>query len=170
MIPLFKVWMAEDLSRVNSVLRSGYIGQGAVVEEFESRLAERIGSPYVLAVNSGTSALDLALSVIGVGPGDEVISTPMTCSATNHAINNRGAQLVWADIDPISGLISPESIASAVTPATKAIVVVDWGGERLGGTCALFLSHSGSTPHALRDRCSAGITPIPHQRVISKKD
>ena len=131
MIPLFKVWMSPFASgRVATVLNSGYIGQGPVVEAFEAALAQRIGTPNVLSTNSGTSAIDLALACIGVGPGDEVISTPMTCSATNMPIHNRGATIVWADIDSRSGLISPESIEAAITPRTKAIVVVDWAGER----------------------------------------
>ena len=134
MIPLFRAWVSPNAAdAVRRVLETNpsYIGQGPVVEAFESRLSERVGSPFVLTTNSGTSALDLALATIGVGPGDEVISTPMTCSATNHAINNTGARIVWADIDPISGLISPESIAAAITPRTKAIMVVDWAGERV---------------------------------------
>jgi dTDP-4-amino-4,6-dideoxygalactose transaminase len=113
------------------VLESGYIGQGEKVEEFEEKLAQRVGTRNVLTVNSGTSALDLALACLEVGPGDEVISTPMTCSATNHSINNTGATIVWADIDPITGLISPESVTRAITEKTKAVVVVDWGGERV---------------------------------------
>lgn len=133
MLPLFKVWMSPEAKhRVAKVLDSGYVGQGAVVEEFEERLADRVGTRNVLTVNSGTSALDLALACIGVGPGDEVISTPMTCSATNHAINNTGATIVWADINPISGIISAESVTRQITDRTKAVVVVDWGGEMVG--------------------------------------
>lgn len=132
MIPLFKVWASPKAAgRVEQVLSSGYLGQGPVVEEFESELARLTGTPNILTTSSGTAALDLALACLDVGPGDEVISTPMTCSATNHAINNTGATIVWADIDPISGLISAESVTRAITERTRAVVVVDWGGERV---------------------------------------
>jgi dTDP-4-amino-4,6-dideoxygalactose transaminase len=119
--------------RVKAVLESDpcYVGQGPVVEEFERELAKLTGTPNILTTSSGTAALDLALACLEIGPGDEVISTPMTCSATNHAINNTGATIVWADIDPISGLIFPESVTQAITDRTKAVVVVDWGGERV---------------------------------------
>ena len=131
-IPLFKVFMADNApDKVSAVLRSGYIGQGERVEEFEAALASRTETKNILTTNSGTAALELALACIGVGPGDEVISTPMTCSASNHVINNSGARIVWADIDPISGLISPEAVTQAITDRTKAVVAVDWAGERV---------------------------------------
>jgi dTDP-4-amino-4,6-dideoxygalactose transaminase len=119
----------EAKHSVARVLDSGYVGQGEKVEEFEEKLAHRMGTRSVLTVNSGTSALDLALVCLEIGLGDEVISTPMTCSATNHAINNTGATIVWADIDPISGLISAEAVTRSITERTRAIVTVDWAGE-----------------------------------------
>lgn len=129
-IPLFKVLMAPSAKdRVAEVLDSGYIGQGPVVDEFEAKLKEVLDSPVdVLTVNSGTSALDLALHLAGVGHGDEVVTTAQTCTATTSAIVNRGAIPVWADIDPRTGLIAPESVAEAIGPKTKAIMAVDWGG------------------------------------------
>lgn len=129
-IPLFKVLMSPDApERVKQVLMSGYIGQGPVVDEFEAKLKELFESPVdVLTVNSGTSALDLALHLAGVGHGDEVCTTAATCTASNSVIANRGAIPVWADVDSLSGLISPESVARAIGPKTKAIMAVDWGG------------------------------------------
>lgn len=132
MINLFRVWMTPEAShRVATVLSSGFIGEGPVVREFEQKLGELIGTTNVVAVNSGTSALDLALACLNTGPGDEIITTPMTCSATIHAINNTGATIVWADIDPISGLLTSESVTPLITENTKAVVPVDWGGERV---------------------------------------
>jgi len=130
-IRLFKVAMAPEAERaVADVLASGFIGQGPKVEEFEQALQETLDCPYPpLTTNSCTSALDLALHLIGVGPGDEVISTPMTCTATNGVIVNRGAQIVWADVNPFSGLISPEGVGRLVSRRTKAIMAVDWGGK-----------------------------------------
>lgn len=129
-IPLFNVTMAPDAAlRVAAVLGSGYIGQGPRCEEFEAALAPVLGTPAPpLLLNSCTSAIDLALHLIGVGPGDEVVTTPMTCTATNSPIVTRGARPVWADIDPATGLIDPADVAQKLTPATKAILAVDWGG------------------------------------------
>lgn len=109
-------------------LSSGYIGQGPKVEEFEKKLAKFIGNPYVLTVNSGTSSLHLALRLAGVTAGSEVISTPMTCTATNWPILAQGAKIVWADINPMTGNIDPQSIKKKITKKTKAILAVDWGG------------------------------------------
>lgn len=129
LIPLFNVFMSKAIMKpLEKTLLSGYIGQGPRVEEFEKKVAAFIGNPYVLTVNSGTSALHLALRLIGIKPGDEVISTPMTCTATNWPILANGGTIIWADIDPQTGNIDPKSIASRITKKTKAIMVVDWGG------------------------------------------
>lgn len=110
------------------VLHSGFIGQGAKVEEFEKLIAAFIGNENVLTVNSGTSALQLALKLSNVGYGDEVITTPMTCSATCMPILMAGAKIVWADIDPWTACIDPESVRKKFTSRTKAVICVDWGG------------------------------------------
>lgn len=129
MIPLFKVHMKESVVEpLRQVLLSGYIGQGPKVDEFEKALIPWVGSPNGLTVNSGTSALTLALKLAGVGPGDEVISTPMTCAATNTPILDRNATIVWADIDPSTGNIDPLDVERKITPKTKAVIAVHWGG------------------------------------------
>jgi dTDP-4-amino-4,6-dideoxygalactose transaminase len=128
-IPLFKVHIPKSIDEeLLRVLHSGYIGQGPKVDEFEELLGEYFGNKNVLTLNAGTSGLHLALRLANVGAGDEVISTAMTCTATNMPILERGAKIVWADIDPISGLISPESIKEKITDKTKAIMVVHFGG------------------------------------------
>lgn len=129
MIPLFKVHMppAVDEALIGT-LHSGYITQGAKVEEFEGRVAQFLDTPNVVSLNSGTSALTLALRLAGVGPGDEVISTAMTCTATNLPVLSLGGTLLFADTDPITGNISAESIEKLITQKTKAILFVDWGG------------------------------------------
>src|SRR5687767_5745090 len=97
-IPLFKVFMPESVMEpLREVLLSGYVGEGPKVRTFESQLATYLGNPNVLALNTGTSALHLALRLAGVGVGDEVISTPMTCVATNTPVLALGAAVVWAD-------------------------------------------------------------------------
>jgi len=128
-IPLFKVFMPESVKEpLLETLFSGYIGQGIKVEEFEKRLSGYIGNPHAVTVNSGTSGLQLALRLANVGPEDEVITTPMTCTATNMAIMATGARIVWADIDPVSGNIDPLDIQKKISSKTKAIMVVHWGG------------------------------------------
>jgi dTDP-4-amino-4,6-dideoxygalactose transaminase len=132
-VPLFKVFMADDApARVAETLTSGYVGEGPRVQEFEQAFGQLVGAPssnHPLMLNSCTSALDLALHLAGVGLGSEVISTPMTCTATNGVIVNRGARIVWADVDPVTGLIDPDDVARKITRRTKAIMAVDWAGR-----------------------------------------
>jgi dTDP-4-amino-4,6-dideoxygalactose transaminase len=116
------------LGAPRDVLFSGYIGEGPRVEQFERQLATWVGNENVLALNNGTAAIHLALRLAGVQPGDEVVTTPMTCVATNMPILAHGARIVWADIDPWTGNVDPDDVARKITPRTKAIVAVHWGG------------------------------------------
>jgi len=128
-IPLFKVFMPESVFEpLRKVLLSGYIGEGPRVEEFERQLGPWFDNSNVLALNNGTAALQLALRLANVGYGDEVISTAMTCSATNEPILASGAKIIWADIDPWTANIDPEDVVKKITPKTKAIMCVHWGG------------------------------------------
>lgn len=131
MIPLFKVGMSEKAGeRVSEVLASGFIGQGQVVEQFEDALWKELKTKTrPVTVNSCTSAIDLALELCNVGPGDEVIATPQTCFASNVHIIHRKARIRWADIDPITGLIDPKSVERLITKRTKVIVAVNWAGK-----------------------------------------
>lgn len=128
MIPLFKVAMSKRVETpVIEVLNSGYIGQGPKVEEFEEALAKRFVNDNVLTVSAGTHGLSLALRIAGVGPGDEVITTPLTCTATNMPILQQGAKIVWADVKSDFN-IDPESVKEKITDKTKAIICMHWGG------------------------------------------
>ena len=113
---------------LQQTLMSGHIGEGPRVAHFETELATWLGVRSVAAVNSGTSALQLALRLAGVGHGDEVVTTPLTCAATNAPILALGGRAVWADIDPMTGNISADDVARKCTPHTKAILAVHWGG------------------------------------------
>jgi len=124
----FKVAMSEKINvPLLEVIHSGWIGQGKKVEEFEEALSKRFRNKNCLSLSAGTHGLSLALKMAGVGPGDEVITTPLTCTATNFPIVSRGANIVWADIKEDIN-IQPESIKSCITEKTKAIVFVHWGG------------------------------------------
>jgi len=116
------------IPKLEEVLYSGYVAQGEIVEQFERRFEEYIGSGHTLSLNSGTAALHIALILAGVSTGDEVISTALTAEPTNVAIKMVGANVRWADVDLETGNISAEAIEKAINPKTKAIIVVDYAG------------------------------------------
>jgi dTDP-4-amino-4,6-dideoxygalactose transaminase len=130
-IPLFKVFMADSVSdAVTRILYSGYIGEGEEVSAFEQELAGYFDTPHVLTTNSGTSALHIAYHLAIDGARDaEIITTPMTCTATNAPIVHNGARIVWTDVDPVTGNIDPDEIEALIGARTRAIVMVHWGGN-----------------------------------------
>lgn len=131
MLPLIKTSLPDRdllIPRLEQVLYSGYIAQGEIVENFERKFEEYIGSGNTLSLNSGTAALHIALILAGVRQGDEVISTALTAEPTNVAIKMVGAKVRWADVDYDTGNISPDSIEKAINAKTKAIIVVDYAG------------------------------------------
>jgi dTDP-4-amino-4,6-dideoxygalactose transaminase len=149
-IDLFKVFMSPTASEeVGKVLNSGYIGQGPKVEEFEVNLKNLFNHDYVTTLNSGTSGLHLALHLLrkpsinqlvfdgvashqsnwpGWEPGDEVLATPMTCTASNWPILANGLKIKWVDIDPTTLNMDLDDLARKITPKTKVIMLVHWGG------------------------------------------
>ena len=115
---------AEILAAIADVLDSGQFVLGSAVKSFEESFADYCGATHGIAVNSGTSALHLAMLAAGVGPGDEVITVPATFVATVAAIGYTGATPVFVDIDPVTYTMDPSLIEAAITPKTKAIVPV----------------------------------------------
>ena len=116
------------LPRLTEVLYSGQISEGPPVAEFEKQFAHFIGQQDALSFYSGTAALHTAVVLAGVKPGDEVISTPMTAEPTNLAILHAGGKVVWGDVDPGNGNIDPQSVESMISPRTRAIMAVHYGG------------------------------------------
>ena len=116
----------DEIDAVVAVLRSGRLWQynGEHIAAFEGEWADYVGAKHALAVNTGTTTMEIALAAAGVGPGDEVITTPFTFIATQVAILRQNAVPIFADIDPQSFNISPQSVAEAITERTKAILVV----------------------------------------------
>lgn len=113
---------------VQKTLTESWVSEGPRVKEFEQKLSAQLGLVNPVALNSGTTALHLALVIANVGPGDEVIIPAQTFVATGLTILMQGAQPVFADIDPATGNISPASIRQKITPRTKAIIPVHWAG------------------------------------------
>lgn len=125
MIPIAKPIIGkEEEKEVLKVLRSGMIAQGQWVENFESIFAEYIGTKYAIQTSSGTTALHLALLSLGIGQGDEVITTPLTFVATSNAILYTGAKPIFVDIDENTFNIDPSLIEEKITKRTKAILLV----------------------------------------------
>jgi len=119
----------DEIAEVVATLRSGWIGTGPRTAAFEQDFASFIGASQAVGLNSCTAALHLSLIAAGVGPGDEVITTPLTFCATINAIIHSGATPVLADIDPVSMNIDPRRMEAAITPRTKAVLPVHFAGR-----------------------------------------
>jgi perosamine synthetase len=118
----------EAIEAVQNILRSKWLNTGKQEALFRRKMCEKFNIPYCVATNSGTSALRASLAMLGIGPGDEVISTPYTFLATNTAILEQGAKPVFADIKYDDLNIDPRSIEEKITNKTKAIICVHYGG------------------------------------------
>jgi dTDP-4-amino-4,6-dideoxygalactose transaminase len=156
---------AEIEAAVLKVLRRGDYVLGESVAEFERNFASFCGAREAVAVNTGTSALHLALLAAGVGPGDEVVTVPMTFVATVAAIVYTGATPVFVDIDPDTWTMDPEALEAALTPRTKAILPVHFHGrladmERIGAVARLhglrLIEDAAQAHGAVRDGRGAG--------------
>jgi dTDP-4-amino-4,6-dideoxygalactose transaminase len=153
-IPLFKVFMSPTAKdEVGKILDSGYIGQGPKVEEFEKNLSEYFGHDKILTLNTGTSALHLAIHLLkakhqylvneyegvafstrtwpGINQDDEVLATALTCTASNFPILGNGLKIKWVDIDPKNLNMDLKDLESKITYKTKIILGVHWGGYPL---------------------------------------
>ena len=125
MIPLSRPDITEkEIRRVNAVLRSPYLSGGTALKEFEAKAARVAGTKYAVGVSSGTAALHLILLALGIGAGDEVITTPFSFVASANCILYAGAKPVFADIDPETLNLDPKEAEARITPRTKAILVV----------------------------------------------
>ena len=130
-IPLFKIyWDERDIEKVTSVIKKGaYWATGPEIKEFEEQVAEYVGVKYALAVNSGTSALHIVLAAQGIGMGDEVIVPSFTFIATANAPLFVGAKPVFAEIEEETYGLDPEDVEREITPKTKAIIPIHYGGS-----------------------------------------
>lgn len=129
MIPLFKTFVTQDAANASrDTLLSGYLTQGPKVQQFESELAKYLGYKYGATVNNATAGLHLALRLAGVKTYSQVITTPLTCFATNAAVLGSHASPLWADVDPSNCNIDINDVVNKVSEDTYAIVCVHWAG------------------------------------------
>jgi dTDP-4-amino-4,6-dideoxygalactose transaminase len=118
----------QTIAGVADVLRSGWITSGAQMREFEARLSDYCGGRPVRVLNSGTGALEIGLALLGVGPGDEVVTTPLSWVATANVIVRAGARPVFVDIDARTRNLDLDALEAAIGPATRALLPVDLAG------------------------------------------
>jgi perosamine synthetase len=121
MVPLYKPYMPQYLPELDAILHSGMLAYGKYGFEFEKKLSAFVGEGKLLSVNSFNSAVLVALQTLGIRSGDEIIASPMACLASNQPFETVGARVVWADVDFMTGTLSPESVQENITPRTKAI-------------------------------------------------
>jgi dTDP-4-amino-4,6-dideoxygalactose transaminase len=128
--PLFKVFVPKQaaLAKIGEVFDSGFINEGTQVTQLTNELRGVLNANNLILTNACTSALTLALHLSDVGPGDNVVSSPMTCVAGNVPIVNLGADIVWGDVDPRHGMLNPQDVARKITNRTKAVMAVAWAG------------------------------------------
>lgn len=128
-IPVMKPWLGpEEAQAAADAVASGWVAQGPRVARFETAFAERIGGGTAVAVSSCTTALHLAMVLAGVGPRDEVIVPSLSFIATANAVRYVGATPVFADVDPATLALDPEAVAAAITPSTRAVILVHQAG------------------------------------------
>ena len=118
-----------DIDAVIDVLRGDWLTTGPAVREFEAAVSGLAGGHQVVSVTSGTAALHTAYAALGVGPGDEVVTTPMTFVATASAASLLGASVTFADVEEDTALLDPDAVAAAVSECTKVVAAVDYAGH-----------------------------------------
>jgi perosamine synthetase len=128
-VPLAKPYLDErEEELVLEVLRSGRLSLGPTIDRFEELMAERVGAPYVAAVSSATAGLHLLVHMAGIGPGDEVITSPLSFASSANCFLFEGATPVFADVDRRTWNVDPDAVEAAITERTKAVVAVDMFG------------------------------------------
>ena len=130
MIHYGRQWIDEDdIQAVVDVMRSDFLTMGPAIGQFDSDLSATCGVKYAVCISNGTAALHAAVAAAGVGPGDEVITSPITFAASANCALYVGAKPVFADIDPVTYNIDPRDIERKITSRTKAIIPVHFTGQ-----------------------------------------
>lgn len=152
----------EEITEVLATMRSGWLGTGPKVAQFERDIMAYKGAAHATAVNSCTAALHLSLLALDLAPGDEVITTPMTFCATVNAIIHSGATPVLADVDPVTMNIDPDEVRARITPRTRALLIVHFAGRPcdMDALCEIAAEHD----LALIEDCAHAIETEYHGR------
>jgi dTDP-4-amino-4,6-dideoxygalactose transaminase len=163
LLPFHQPWMDEtSIKAVAEVLESGWVTRGPKTAAFEEAFSRYVGARHAIGLSSCTAGLHLALVALGIGPGDEVITSPITFPATANVILHQGARPVFADVDALTLNIDPERIAAKITPRTRAIIPVHFAGHpcRMEAILALARQHRlhviEDAAHAIEAACPAG--------------
>ncbi len=128
-IPLFRPLVREDaVDAVAEVLRSGWLGMGPRTQDFEHAFAAYVGAPHCVGLSSGTAAIQLALRVLDLPPGSEVVTTPLTFVSANQAVLHEGLRPVFADVQPDTGNLDAASVAECISERTGAVLLMHYGG------------------------------------------
>ncbi|WP_433555421.1 DegT/DnrJ/EryC1/StrS family aminotransferase [Pseudonocardia xinjiangensis] len=170
MIPVMRPLLGEEEAQaVADVVRSGWVAQGPRVAEFEKEFAASVGAAHGVATSSCTTALHLALHVLGIGPGDEVIVPSLSFIATANAVRYCGAVPVFADVDPLTGNLTPDTITAVRTPQTRAVLVVHQAG--VPADIPAIRAACGEIPVVEDAACAAGSTlggkPVGHGALMA---
>lgn len=123
MVPLFRPYIPRELPIIDDILHSGSLSYGKWGHEFEKRIGEYIGNSQILATNSFNAAYQVAITTLGLQPDDEVIGSPMTCLASNQPFASQHVKVVWADIEPSTGMLDVDDVKKKMTSRTKAILI-----------------------------------------------
>jgi len=180
-LPYGHQWVEDDdIEAVVRTLRSDWLTTGPNVAAFEEAFAAQVGAKHAVAVSNGTAALHAAMYALGIGPGDEVVVSPMTFAASANCVLFQGGKPVFADIESNTLLLSPAEVEAKITPRTKAIIAVDYAGQpcdydalralanRYGlalvaDAChALGASYKGRTVGTLADLSTFSLHPVKH--------
>lgn len=130
LIPVFKPWYDQrEIDAIAEVVRSGWVGLGPRTAQFEKEFAAYIGTPHCVGLNSGTAALDMAMRLLGINHGDEVIVPTVTFVSTAHCVAYNLATPIFADVCPDTLCLDPADVARRITQRTKAIIAVHYGGR-----------------------------------------
>lgn len=144
----------DEIGEVADAIRSGWITTGPKVRAFEAAFATHVGAPGALALNSCTAAMHVALATLGIGPGDEVITSTMTFCSTVNVIEQVGATPVLVDVEPDTLNLDPELVAAAISPRTRALIAVHYAGHPASMTRLRELAEAAKL-HILEDAAHA---------------
>jgi len=157
MIPVIRPWLGEEeAAAAAETVRSGWVAQGPRVAEFETAFAAAAGAAHGVAVSSCTTALHLAMHLLGVGPGQEVVVPSFSFIATANAVRYAGATPVFADVDEATGNVTPDTVEAALSPRTAAVIGVHQGGVPFDVASVAALCRRRHLPLVQDAACAAG--------------